>query len=283
MISLGRTAGVRFPDVALRMLSEVGDDHVADIVVSFMKGNNVDPSLITRRKGSQSHISLAFLDSENNASYEFYKDHAHTLLDPSSVKDTSFNRDDLVLFGSYFAVNPAIRENTRHLLELAHRSGAILYYDINFRKAHIGEIPVILPSIEENCRLSDFVRGSSEDFLYLWGTSDPEQVYREYISPLCPNFICTCGPEPLHIFSGNGMHLTFDVQKIQTVSTIGAGDNFNAGFLYGLLSRERAKEDCDKLSEDDWRDLVRVASRFSGNVCRSIYNYVEGGPEALGL
>ena len=280
MISLGRTVGKRFPEIPIRMVSEVGDDHVADVITAFMKKNGVDSGRVTRRPGSQSHISMAFLDSDNNASYEFYKDHANTRLDPRTL-DVEFQEEDIVLFGSYFPVNPVIRTETKALLEKAHGSGAILYYDINFRKSHLKERDVILPSIIENCALSDIVRGSSEDFGILYGTGDPVEIYSRYISPLCPTFILTCGSGPVHVFSPS-LHLEFPTRKIETVSTIGAGDNFNAGIIYGLVGHRIPKKDIPSIGADLWKDLVGVAGRFSSNVCQSLFNYI-GSIEELGI
>lgn len=276
MISLGRTVGRRFPESPILMVTQTGDDHVGDIVTSFMESNGVIPSAVTREPDTQTHISLAFLDEDNNADYEFYKDHASARLDVEKIDGVDFQRDDLVLFGSYFAINPVIREFTLNLLRAAHDAGAVLFYDINFRKSHVGDLDETLDNILENCRLSDFVRGSNEDFGYLFGTKDPETVYEKYVSELCPNFICTCGSEPVHVFTPE-MHLTFPVEDIETVSTIGAGDNFNAGFIYALLSGDIGKEAAGKLSEAQWKDIVGRAEKFSLNVCRSIYNYVDEG------
>ncbi len=87
-----------------------------------------------------------------------------------------------------------------------------------------------------------------------------------YTEPPTPQK-CTppTSPGPIHIFTESG-HSVFPVEKIRTVSTIGAGDNFNAGFLYGLLNRRRNLE-----------EIVRTATRFSSAVCQSIYNYVDPG------
>lgn len=273
MISLGRTVGRRYPDIPILMVTEVGDDHIGDIVVGFMDANGVSPDAVTRNKGTQSHISLAFLDSNNDARYEFYKDHAHASLSEATVSDLRFEKGDIVLFGSYFAINPKIRNYTYGLLKAASESGAILYYDINFRRNHLADIDETMDNIVANCRLSDFVRGSSEDFGYLYGCSDPEEIYREHIAPLCKNFICTCGSEPTHVFSP-GLHETYPAEKVETVSTIGAGDNFNAGFIFGLASSGVGKESCFRMTPELWESLVRPARRFATHVCRSIYNYV---------
>ena len=85
MISLGRTAGVQIPDLDILMVTETGDDHIGDIIVDFMRRNHVSDNAVTRNRGTQSHISMAFLDANNDAQYEFYKDHKHASLQADKV------------------------------------------------------------------------------------------------------------------------------------------------------------------------------------------------------
>ena len=48
----------------------------------------------------------------------------------------------------------------QRLLELARSRGAIIYYDVNFRSSHIGEVIKITPNLLENLDYADIVRGS---------------------------------------------------------------------------------------------------------------------------
>lgn len=271
MISLGRTLGGSFKVV---MVTQTGDDHVGDIELDFMEKSNVSSHAVRRGKGCRSNVSLAFLDKNNDASYEFFKDPDAVPFSSADLDIIDFEKGDVVLFGSYFAIDPALRSFVGGMLRKAKDAGATLYYDINFRKNHISEISGLAQTIEENCRLSDYVRGSSEDFFFLYGCTDGRRIYDEHISSLCRNLILTQGAGPVEIYTPE-LTASFEVPQVETVSTIGAGDNFNAGFIYGLILGGYVG--ASAIDENDWKKLVSSATAFSSAVCCSVFNYVDEG------
>ena len=65
------------------------------------------------------------------------------------------------------------------------------------------------------------------------------------------------------------------MQQTETVSTIGAGDNFNAGFIYGLLQNGITRRELKLgLSERQWDSIIGYGQLFSAEVCHSLYNYI---------
>ena len=130
MISIGRCS------IPADFLSEVGDDHVGSIIREFMSQNGVDPGFVNILPG-KTPLSLAFLDENNDATYTFYRD-------PVSERPDfiypSIEPGDIVLFGSFYALNPACRPQVERFLEYAKSSGAILYYDVNFRPSHVKDL-----------------------------------------------------------------------------------------------------------------------------------------------
>ena len=221
---------------------------------------------------SKSPISLAFLDENNNADYIFYKDHPHDQLE---FVYPEVNPDDIVVFGSFFAINPVVRPQVAGFLEYAHNHGAILYYDVNFRSQHKDEIMKITPNLIENLEFADIVRGSHEDFEILYKQSDADKVYNSEISFYCKKFICTRGSEPVCVRDKNDFAKEYDVLETDTVSTIGAGDNFNAGFIFGMLKYNVTRYDIEKgLTQKLWDCLISSGLSFSAECCKDIYNYV---------
>jgi fructokinase len=266
IISLGRSG------VEAGFISETGNDRVGRNIIKFLRDNGCKSDSVNVYPGSKSPLSLAFLNDQNDAEYIFYKDHPHDRLD---FTYPDIQPDDLVLFGSYYALNQVIRPQVKEFLEYAHDHGAILYYDVNFRASHQHEVMKITPNLLENFELADIVRGSIEDFEILFKKNNAEKVYRSEISFYTKKFIVTHGGEPIDLFAEGGFHKQYPIENRETVSTIGAGDNFNAGFLFGLLTNNITRSDFENgLTEEQWDKLIASGQQFSAEACRSLYNYV---------
>ena len=267
IVSLGRSG------VKCAFISETGNDRVGRTILDCLRENGVDATSVYVYPDSKSPLSLAFLNENNDAEYIFYKDHPNDRLE---FTFPDIQPDDIVLFGSYYAVNPVIRPQVVGFLDYAHQHGAILYYDVNFRASHKNEVMKLTPNILENLEFADIVRGSTEDFEVMFRKSDPDVIYRTQIAFYTKRFICTQGAKPVELRAENGLKKSYAVQiSGDTVSTIGAGDNFNAGFAYGLIRYGITREQIEHgLSEQQWDQLIACAQQFSAEVCRSLNNSV---------
>lgn len=266
IISLGRSG------VETSFISETGNDRVGKKIIDFLKDNHVNAENINVYPESKSPVSLAFLNERNDAEYVFYKDHPHDQLD---FIYPDVQQDDVVMYGSYYAVNPVIRPQVVAFLDYARNHGAILYYDVNFRSAHKNEVMKITSNILENLEYADIVRGSIEDFENMFNMNDADKIYRGEIEFYCQRFICTNGAESVELRTDK-IKKSYPVDDTPTVSTIGAGDNFNAGFVYGLIKNGVTKNMLEEgLSEELWDKLVYSAQQFSYNVCQSLGNSID--------
>lgn len=266
IISLGRSG------VKASMISETGNDRIGQNIIKFMESNGIDASYVNVYPESKSPLSLAFLNDHNDADYIFYKDHPHDRID---YVYPEVNADDIVLFGSFFALNPVIRPQVYAFLDYARQRGAILYYDVNFRASHKNEVMKVTPNLLDNLEMADIVRGSSEDFEILFRQHDADTVYRSQIAFYTKKFIYTRSADPVEVRGDSGFSKQYPVLPTETVSTIGAGDNFNAGFIYGLIKNGITRQHIDQgLTESQWDALVSSALDFSAECCMDIYNYV---------
>lgn len=264
MISLGRMG------VDVTFISETGNDRVGKMILDNMRANGVCTDNVNVFPDGKSPVSLAFLNEHNDAEYIFYKDYPRQRLD---VTMPDIQADDIVMIGSYFAVTPVLRDKVKELLDLARERGAIIYYDVNFRSTHANEAIKLMPTILENFEYADILRGSSEDFRFMFGLDDAEKVYRQKVSFYCNPFIYTDGARDVSLFT-RAYANRFPVPEVETVSTIGAGDNFNAGIVYGLIQNHIRRPDIDALGKKDWDDIIACGMAFGSEACRSTANCV---------
>lgn len=264
IVSLGRMG------MDVTFISETGNDMVGRIILDNMRENGVKTDSVNVFPDGKSPVSLAFLNERNDAEYIFYKDYPKLRLD---VKMPEIGKDDILMIGSYYAVSPLLRDKIKEVMDKAKDNGAIIYYDVNFRSNHVSEAIKLMPTVLENFEYADILRGSTEDFQNLFKINDPDKVYKNNVGFYCRNFICTDADKDIHLYTGS-FRKTYAVEPIKTVSTIGAGDNFNAGVLYGLVKNNIGKEDLPNLSETDWDKVIRCGMDFSAEVCRSVNNSV---------
>lgn len=264
LISLGRM------NVPVSFISELGNDRVGDMIRHFMEDNHITTEFVDRFPDGKSPISLAFLDDEKNANYIFYKDYPAQRLE---VPLPRIEEDDIFIFGSYYALNPVLRPRMLEFLQYAQERKAIIYYDPNFRQAHAHEAIRLMPTVLENLEFADIVRGSDEDFRNLYGKTDTQEVYKEHIQFYCDRFLTTHGANGVNLYTRKYTH-HYDSPDIQPLSTIGAGDNFNAGIIYGLLKYNVRHADLPSLDEETWGKIIRCGTDLASEVCQSYDNYI---------
>jgi fructokinase len=262
-ITLGRLGA------PITFISEMGNDRVGDLIQDFMEQNGVDAEYLSRFKEGQSAIALAFLNEQSDAEYQFYKDYPHQRL---AVDFPEFQADDLLMFGSFYALNPGIRPRVKELLEKADAAGATIVYDPNFRSTHNPERKDLIPDIEENMDFATLVRASDEDLVNIFEAGTPDEAW-EKVGKHCSALVYTANAEGVYLRTKTqAFHM--EVERIEPVSTIGAGDTFNAGLLYGIWKKGYGKEQISALNQSQWEELIGTAILFAREVCLSYDNYL---------
>ena len=263
VISIGRIG------LPVSFISEYGQDDVGNMIDNFLKSNGVDSSYVHRFKKGSTALALAFLNENNDASYTFYKDFPGKRLD---IDFPSVQQDDIVLCGSFYAIWPEIREKFKSFIQSAKENGALILYDPNFRKTHLSEINILKPLIIENMSMTSLLRGSDEDFRNVFGVSGPDEAW-EAVKEYCKCLVYTANIEGVYVrtpsFSGK-----FPVRTIAPVSTIGAGDNFNAGMLTSIYQSGISNEQLEDLGAGEWSKIISTAVSFASHVCMSYDNYI---------
>ena len=265
-VSLGRLG------VEIYYISEYGTDAdpVSQEIKTFLSENQVNTDYVNRNSSSKPVLALAFLNEKNDARYSFYKSQPEIR---TNYPEISFEADDILLFGSFFSLSPGIRPMLTNLLKRASESGAIIVYDPNFREPHLSELPSLKPFILENLRFSDIVRGSDDDFYLIFNSNNKEEAFKTVNMEGNAALIYTQNRNGVDLLSfSTKLHL--DVPDINPISTIGAGDSFNAGVIWSLVRDNISRKNLEHLSRKQWERMLSFGIRFAENVCMSYDNYI---------
>jgi fructokinase len=263
LVSMGRIG------LPVSFISDYSRDDVGELIERFLKNNGVNTSLVHRFKKGNTSLAMAFLDENNDAHYTFYKNKPAERID---IKLPEIKKGDIIQYGSFYAIWTEIRRRFRNFIRDARDNGAIVLYDPNFRKTHIPELAKLKPLIVDNIEISTLIRGSDQDFRNIFGTESADDTW-SIISNHCKCLIYTANEEGVFVrtpsFAGK-----FPVKKITPLSTIGAGDSFNAGVITSLFEKRIRAEQLTELNEEQWGEIISVAVDFATDVCCSYNNYI---------
>ncbi len=263
VVSMGRM------ELPVAFISEYGWDDVGQLIDDFLINNGVETTSVHRFHKGSTALALAFLNEKNDAHYSFYKDFPGKRLD---IQFPDIKADDIIQCGSFYAIWPEIREKFRSFIGGARDNGALIIYDPNFRKTHLSELDSLKPLIIENMEMASIIRGSDEDFENIFGVNNVDEAW-EVVRKYCNCLVYTANVDGVYVrtttFSGK-----FPVEKISPVSTIGAGDNFNAGMITSIYRHKIKKEELEKKGVKEWSEIISTAVAFATHVCMSYENYI---------
>jgi len=263
-VSLGRLG------LPVCFVGDFANDRVGNIIKKFLEENHVDTSFITMYSNAKSRIALAFLDEKNNADYLFYK---IRIEDKPYIRFPVLQPNDILLFGSYYAIKPEIRDMVSEFIHRCRNNQALIIYDPNFRLAHLKMLEQLRPFIEENISIADITKGSDEDFRNIFYKEDAGTTFEVLHELSCKSMIYTRNRYGVDLYTPD-FQKHFPAIGIKPVSTVGAGDTFTAGMAYWLFKNNIDKNHLTNLQPDEYEAMIFTAIKFATNVCMSYDNYI---------
>ena len=263
-VSLGRLGCKTF------LISELSDDLCGNLILNFLRENNISTEFLTIHQTGKTTVAIAFLNEQKDAKYDFYRSDPKQ---PASYSIPEFKAGDLLLFGSFYSLNARNRTKALKIISTAKNTGAFTLYDPNIRKAHCPLSKKKKEWILENISLSDMVRCSDEDFANIFGSKNLEEIYSIVEKQGCRHLFLTKGAKGAWYKNGD-LEIHVAAKSFNPISTIGAGDTFNAGLLYGISKHIPSSNSLDSLLSTNVEKIIETASEMAADVCLSVENYI---------
>ncbi len=253
------------------LLTAVGPDLVGDFVLAHLVTEGIDTQYIPRKPGTKTGLAVVGVEPPDRFPLVFYRDNpADIWLDVADVQAAPLTQTRaLLLSGTALSRGPCVAA-TLFAAEQAAAAGVTTYVDIDLRPDQWTGPDALREALGRLLPLVDVVIGTEEEAYALLG-AEPETVFagkrlstmqiqelEEVISAklasgVVRTLVLKRGPRGASVFVAGNPALDVPGFPVEVLNTVGAGDAFAGGLLYG------------RCQGWDWRTSARL-----GNACGAI-------------
>ncbi len=249
------------------LISELGNNKAGKLILDFLTNEHVNTQYITVYADSETSMAIAFLDKKKKPEYTFKKCYPKIRKLPSPP---DFTNNDFLLFGSLYSLDSNLYPQINLYLQKAKQAGATIIYDPNIRQAEKIKNPGLKKILFRNISIADIIKGSDEDFNAIFPGKPIQELNEEFLK---------INPEALFIITQgeNGASAFYEkkifheiAKPVKTISTVGAGDGFNAGIIAYMQNNNITFP----ISEENILYMLKNGNKFASDVCSSQENYI---------
>ena len=251
------------------MVSECGNDHVGDIIIDFLKRNRVDVTSVDRYVNGTTAFSAIFESDNHEPQHVNYGTYPQDRFD---VVWPRINEDDIVLFGSLYAIENQQRERLFEILQYAFDRKAIMVYLPGFQHGINYSITKVMPNVLENFELSNVVIANNKDIHDIFPHEDGEKAYRNHMI-YCNKFLHIDDDYRTTVY-GKGVKALLDAPCDPHGNMLGWQAGYTAGVLYGMVKAGVTHKNIDGIETEVWLDIASHANEFAEECAASATNCV---------
>jgi sugar/nucleoside kinase (ribokinase family) len=210
--------------LSVAFIGLTGDDEFGRFMLNAMQERGIDVSSCVVDETTATGMSVILSDPADRAILTYPGTMPHLRLD--QVDESLLQRTKHLHVGSYFLLD-ALRPDLPGLFSRARAAGVTVSLDTNWDPAGKWSIAPILPHI-------DLFFPNKSEVRFMSGMEDFEQGL-EILAGKIPILAIKLGAGGGRVRRGEESVFT-PALAVKVVDTTGAGDSFNAGFLYGFLN-----------------------------------------------
>lgn len=249
-------------------VSECGADGTGDMIIKFLSEQGADVNSVDRYTDGETPLSVIIEnDIVSVVNYGRY---------PSDRFDVVWPRideDDIVVFGSFYSLDPELRERLFEMITYAAERKAVIVYLPGFRNKRNIRITKVMTAVFENLEISNIVIGHQEEMKWIFGEENPEKLYKDRIAFYTPNYLHVDNNGTLSLFSGL-LRKSVPGSVGNYADGLGWNSGFCAGIIYGILKNDIKHDGIDQIDDAKWSDIIRAGYAFAANAAANGNNSI---------
>ncbi len=231
--TLGSSSGIFASNLSslgakVGFIGRLGNDYFGDFILKRLRGAGVDTDGAIRSDSSPTGMTLVMSYGDDRANITHLG--AMETLTIADVKESSLRQARHLHFSSYF-LQPGIQQDLKHLFKTAKEAGLTTSFDAQWDPSEKWDLPLatLLPHV-------DLFFPNEVEAIHLTHSQtlgEAIEVLRHFSTA---TVIKMGNRGSLSVHGKELIHLPAYLNK-QTVDAIGAGDSFNAGFIFKYLQK----------------------------------------------
>lgn len=235
---LGRSTG---------WISRVGDDEFGAYILAMVRAEGVDTSRVLVDPTHRTGVLFKQPLPGNETEVAYYRDNsAASTLSPQDIDESSIAGAKLLhITGITPALSNSCLATIRYAVEVARKHNIPISFDPNIRRK-LWQKEEFVPILLELVAQSNILLLGLDEAQALFGTGEIDQIFDTVFSyPGISHLAVKNGGVGSYVGSGR-QYTHIAPYTCHCIDPVGAGDGFNAGFLFGLLEGMSAV-DCGKI------------------------------------
>ncbi len=215
----------------------VGGDALGDFLAEFLEAEGVETRHLRKIAGFQSSLCLTEISPPDRFPQVFYrKEAADTQVDlgPEQL-DYLSNARLFLTNGTSLCASPS-RESTFRALDRARAAGLTVVFDVDYRAMSWRSAADAGLAVRLALPFVDILIGNEEELRLVAGCDETGAAVDFLRARGAATLVSKLGSRGTRLLTATE-EVFLPRYPIEVVSTIGAGDGFAAGFLYGVLSQ----------------------------------------------
>jgi len=217
-------------------VSRIGNDEFGRYLFNFIRGEGIDTSEVKLIDGYPTSINFKEIFADGTGRTFYYRDRSpmEVLTQDDIREDFIQNTKVLHITGVFAALQPKNIDILEHAVTLAKKHGVKVSIDPNIR-LRLWDLDEAREGLLRLLPYADIVLSGEEEAKWIFGEGSHKQYIDQFKHLGAKHIIIKRGDKGAVGFKGEKM-VDVDAKTPQVVAdTVGAGDGFNAGYIYAYL------------------------------------------------